>query len=54
MSAISSGNPYLIAMQSTMTGITLYQKRMQEEADKLKERMDELAESVKVAHDRLV
>ena len=54
MSAISSGNPYLITMQTTMTGITLYQKRMQEEADKLKERMDELAESVKVAHDRLV
>ena len=54
MSAISSGNPYLISMQATMSSITLYQKHMQEEADKLKERMDELAESVKVAHDRLV
>ena len=54
MSAISSGNPFLIAMQAAMTGITLYQKHMQGEADRLKERMDELAESVKVAHDRLV
>ena len=54
MSAISSGNPFLIAMQAAMTGITLYQKHMQNEADKLKDRMDELAASVKAAHDRLV
>ena len=54
MSAISSGNPFLIAMQAAMTGITLYQKHMQDEADELKERMDSLAESVKVAHDKLV
>ena len=54
MSAISSGNPFLIAMQAAMTGITLYQKHMQDEADELKEKMDSLAESVKVAHDRLV
>ena len=54
MSAIASGNPILIAMQAAMTGITLYQKHMQDKADKLKDRMDELAASVKAAHDRLV
>ena len=54
MSAIATGNPYLIAIQAAMTGIITIQKYMQSESDKLKERMDELAESVRKAHEKLV
>lgn len=46
ITAISSGNPYIIAFQVAMTGIAAVQKIMTERAEKLNEQMKEMTEHV--------